>query len=77
MMPLWMMAMLPEQSRCGWALIASGAPCVAQRVWPMPEVNPFGAARHSFLSAVTDSVPEAVRARQVSPARTRAMPAES
>ena len=77
MMPLWMMAMLPEQSRWGWALTASGAPCVAQRVWPIPELNPVGALTHSSRSAATDSVPAAVRARQVWPARTRATPAES
>src|ERR1039458_8592326 len=44
MMPLWMIAMLPEQSRWGWAFTASGAPWVGQRVWPMPEPMPQSAA---------------------------------
>ncbi len=69
--------MAPEQSRWGWAFCASGAPWVAQRVWPMPERNPVGASSHSTRSAATDSVPEAQRARQVWPGRTRAIPAES
>ncbi len=38
MMPLWTMAMRPVQSRCGWAFLSVGAPCVAQRVWAMPVV---------------------------------------
>jgi len=32
-----------------------------------PAVKPLGAARHSSFRAATDSVPDAVRARQVSP----------
>ena len=28
---------------CGWALLSVGAPCVAQRVWPMPVVPGSGA----------------------------------
>ena len=62
------MAMLPEQSRCGWALTASGAPWVAQRVWPMPEVKPVGAAQALLFAGPRPiRCPEAVRARQVSP----------
>ena len=38
MMPLCTMAMRPVQSRCGWAFLSVGAPCVAQRVWAMPVV---------------------------------------
>ena len=38
MMPLWMTAMRPDWSVCGWALGVVGAPWVAQRVWPMPRV---------------------------------------
>jgi len=38
MMPLWMTAMRPDWSVCGWALGVVGAPCVAQRVWPIPSV---------------------------------------
>ncbi len=38
MMPLWITATLPVQSRCGWALRSFGAPWVAQRVCPMPVV---------------------------------------
>ena len=36
MMPLWTTAMRPVWSRCGCALRSLGAPCVAQRVCPMP-----------------------------------------
>ena len=36
MMPLWMRASLPSSPRCGCAFRSFGAPCVAQRVWPMP-----------------------------------------
>ena len=32
MMPLWITATRPAQSRCGWALRSVGAPCVAHRV---------------------------------------------
>ena len=38
MMPLWMTAMRPDWSVCGWAFGVVGAPWVAQRVWPMPSV---------------------------------------
>ena len=37
MIPLWMTAILPAQSTCGWALASVGAPWVAQRVWAMPD----------------------------------------
>jgi len=30
MIPLWITAILPEPSVCGWALMSVGAPCVAQ-----------------------------------------------
>ena len=36
MMPLWTIAMRPDESTCGCALMSVGAPWVAQRVWPMP-----------------------------------------
>ena len=45
MMPLCTMATRAEA--CGWALRSVGAPCVAQRVWPMP-VKP--ASGFSFSS---------------------------
>ena len=38
MMPLWMMAKLPVNEMCGWALVELGSPCVAQRVWAIPTV---------------------------------------
>src|ERR1043165_9217998 len=38
MMPLWITTTSPVQSRCGCALFSFGLPCVAQRVWPMPNV---------------------------------------
>ena len=43
MMPLWMMATRPVQSRCGCAFDSSGWPWVAQRVWPMAAAWPWGA----------------------------------
>ena len=36
MMPLCTMQMLPFVDICGCAFSSEGAPCVAQRVWPMP-----------------------------------------
>ena len=36
MIPLWMMASRPVQSRWGWAFSGVGCPWVAQRVWPIP-----------------------------------------
>ncbi len=38
MIPLWITATPPPQSTCGWAFRSVGAPCVAQRVWPMAVV---------------------------------------
>ncbi len=43
MMPLWMTTTLP--ARCGCAFCSDGRPCVAQRVWPMPERAARAAAR--------------------------------
>ena len=57
MMPLWMTTTLPVQSRCGWALFSFGLPCVAQRVWPMPNV-PWSGAAFNFVSRF-DSFPSA------------------
>ena len=37
MMPLWITATRPVQSRCGCALRSVGAPWVAQRVWPIAD----------------------------------------
>ena len=36
MIPLWTTAILPDASRCGWALRSVGLPWVAQRVCPRP-----------------------------------------
>ena len=38
MMPLWATAIFPDASKCGWVLASVTPPCVAQRVWPMPQV---------------------------------------
>src|SRR6185312_9847312 len=42
MMPLWTSVTRPAV--CGWALRSDGAPCVAQRVWPMPTTASSGAS---------------------------------
>ena len=42
MMPLWTMA--TRSVACGCAFDSVGAPCVAQRVWPMPAVPASGSA---------------------------------
>ena len=77
MMPLWMMATRPVQSRCGCAFDSSGWPWVAQRVWPMAAAWPWGAKRVSSPSRATEVVPPAARARQMAPSTTMATPAES
>ena len=57
MMPLWTSA--SRCVACGWALVSVGLPCVAQRVWPMPE-RPASGDRSS-LSSRFRSLPSARR----------------
>ena len=80
MIPLWTRASPAEQSTWGWALPSVGPPWVAQRVWPIPAVEPAGAASARLVRSSSDRVPLAARARH-SPSEgagpTRAMPAES
>ncbi len=71
MMPLWMRAISPLQSRSGWAFVSEGAPWVAQRVWPMPTV-PFRCGRRDSRTAIS---PAALCT--ASPFSTTATPAES
>ncbi len=59
---------------CGCALVSVGAPCVAQRVWPMPVLP--GSFIRSSASARLSSLPEA-RRRAIAPSTTVAMPALS
>ena len=74
MMPLWMTAMRPDWSVCGCAFGVVGAPCVAQRVWPMPSV-PVGIPSSSACSS-TLSLPAAFMILSPLPLTT-AMPEES
>ena len=74
MMPLWITATVPEQSRCGWALRCVGAPCVAHRVWPIATV-PGGCPPSS--SAVTSSESFPARLTTVRSPSSTATPAES
>jgi hypothetical protein len=48
MIPLWMRASRPVQSRWGWAFSAVGCPWVAQRVWPMAAACPPGGVRRQL-----------------------------
>src|SRR6266545_4630518 len=48
MIPLWITAVTPPQSTCGWAFCSVGRPCVAQRVWPIPVVLFDRDAQHRF-----------------------------
>ena len=59
---------------CGCALPSVGAPCVAQRVWPMPVVPPSG--RRSSTVPRWASLPSA-RRRSMCPLTRVATPAES
>ena len=74
MMPLWMTAIRPAWSVCGWAFGVVGAPCVAQRVCPMPSV-PRGIFSSSACSSML-SLPAAFMILRPSPF-TIAMPDES
>src|SRR6058998_2664522 len=48
MMPLWMRTTLP--ARCGWAFCSDGRPCVAHRVWPMPDIASAPSPRPALRS---------------------------
>ena len=74
MMPLWITAILPLQSRCGWALRSVGAPWVAQRVWPIPTVPAGGTCSPSAPSS-SESLP--ARLTTASAPSRSATPAES
>ena len=73
MMPLWITAILPLWSVCGCALGVVGAPCVAQRVCPIPSV-PDGVCLSSSASRLA-SFPAAFTISRV--LLTTATPAES
>ena len=75
MMPLWTTAMRPVWSRCGCALRSLGAPCVAQRVWPMP-VWATGSGLASSSASRLTSLP-AFLADTIVPSWTSATPPES
>src|SRR5690242_10144254 len=75
MIPLWMMATRESSSRCGCALRSFGAPCVAQRVWPMPTVlGDIGCSASTFSRF--PSLPARLRVSRC-PSETTATPAES
>ena len=74
MMPLCTTTMRPLQSRCGCAFSSVGRPCVAQRVWPMPNSPSIGS--FASTSSSCDSLP-ALRRITISPFLTIATPAES
>ena len=79
MMPLWTTAMRPSQLTCGCALAVEGRPWVAQRVWPIPQVE------SSLYRSSSDSRPATLptrritsrRAEPAAPATSSATPAES
>src|SRR5664279_3337171 len=72
-----MIAMRPPAARWGWAFESVGAPCVAQRVWPIATV-PSGSGRSASSCARTASFPALLAiARRVVSGVTTAMPAES
>ena len=58
MMPLWMTAIRPDWSVCGCAFGLVGAPCVAQRVCPMPSV-PYGMLRLRAPARACEILPAA------------------
>ena len=77
MIPLWMMAMRPVQSVCGWAFSGWGS-----RGWPSgcarSRRRGRSAPRRVISSSLdTEFVPPAARARQMEPSATMAIPAES
>ena len=77
MMPLWMIAMRPPAARCGCALTSVGAPCVAQRVWPMAAVPSLRGCSASSLARLTSLPARLATSSRDSFSVTMAMPAES
>src|SRR5579862_630377 len=73
-MPLCTTTMSPVQSRCGCAFSSVGRPCVAQRVWPMPNWPSSGCL--TSASSSFESLP-ALRLMSRWPLRMTATPAES
>ena len=73
MIPLWISATRPDGSVCGWELASLGSPCVAQRVWPRPEVPGSGVSAPSRLA----SLPERFTTASGAPGRPTTTPAES
>lgn len=77
MIPLWMTAIRPSQSVCGWALRSVGAPWVAHRVCPIPVVAMAGGVgRETSAERRLASFPARFSTARPS-APTRAIPAES
>ena len=76
MMPLWISASLPSSPpRWGWALASVGPPWVAQRVCPMPVLEP-GIGSASIAAVRLASLPARLRVATWVPS-TSATPAES
>ena len=75
MIPLWITATRPSQSRWGCALRSVGAPCVAQRVWPIPTF-PTGRSPASRAASSSPSLPARFTTPSDAPSIT-ATPAES
>src|SRR5215203_1263744 len=75
MIPLWITATRPEQSRWGWALRSVGCPWVAHRVCPIP-LNPDRASSLPRACSSASSFP-ALRTTWSSPPSSTATPAES
>ena len=75
MIPLCTRATRPAAPRCGWALRSLGAPCVAQRVCPMP-VQASGSGWSASALSRFASLP-ARFSEAILPSCTRAIPAES
>ena len=75
MMPLCTMAKRPSFERWGWALVSVGAPCVAQRVWPMP-ITPGTAAPFCVFSQSRAMRPLTF-SMWIAPSFSTATPAES
>ena len=81
MMPLCTTTMRPWQSRCGCAFSSVGRPCVAHRVWPMPNSPAIGSfARTSsrlrqLARAAADHASRRHARRRRRPSRSRDIPA--
>ncbi len=74
MMPLCTTATCPSQEGWGCAFASLGRPCVAQRVWPMPQVP--ARSRGSTRRARPLTLPLQCTTRSA-PSCSTAMPAES